>query len=103
MAQIARLAIEPAVDVEHLPAGQVGVEHQVLEGHADPPPHLVGRAHDIVPRDAGAAGGRLHQGGQYIDRRGFASAIGAEQRVDAAVRHAEVDAVECPHLAVALD
>src|SRR3712207_7227657 len=47
-AQLARLAIQPAVNIEHLPPGQIRVEHQILESHADPPAHLVSLPQQII-------------------------------------------------------
>ena len=77
-----------------LAAGEERVERGLLEGGADVRPDLGPVVHDVEAGDAGRAGGRRQQGGQHVDGRGLARAVGAEEAVDLAGRDRQVDPVD---------
>ena len=57
-----------------------------------------GLGDDVVAGDAGGAPGRAQQRGQHPDGRRLARAIWAEEPVDLALGHLEIDAGDGEHL-----
>ena len=80
-------------------AGEVLVDRGVLAGEAHPAAHRVGLAHHVVAEDAGLAAVGPQQGGEHPHGGGLAGAVRAEDAVDRAGGHGEVDAVDGPGLA----
>ena len=58
--------------------------------------------HDVVAGDARPAPVRRGERAEDPHGRRLARAVGPEEREDAAARHAQVDAVQHPHVAVGL-
>jgi hypothetical protein len=56
-----------------------------------------------VPEYSRRAGVRVQQGGQHPDDGGLAGAVGTQQAVHHAGGHGQVDAIDSPGLAEALD
>jgi hypothetical protein len=83
-----------------LAAGVKLVDRRELPGHADRPTHLVGLRSYVVPRDTDLPGVGREQCGTDVDRCGLAGAVGSQERVHAALRNLEVDALE--HFVVAV-
>jgi len=93
-----------------LAAGQERVERGLLEGGADARPDLRPVVHDIEAGDPGRSRGRRQERRQHVHGRGLAGAVRAEEAVDLARRHHEVDPVhrawpllELAHELVGLD
>ena len=83
-------------------AGQVRVGARSLDERADARQHRRGRPRHRLAEQLDLAGGGQHQPEQHPHRRGLARAVGAEEAVDVALAHVEVDAVDGAHLAVGL-
>ena len=93
---------QPAEHLQVLPAGEDLVDRGVLAGETDAPPHLEWSADDVEPADHRTSAVRPDEGGEDPHGSRLASAVGAEQSVDRAVRNREVEAVQGALLAVAL-
>jgi hypothetical protein len=83
------------MEVDGLPAGQIGPERHVAGNVGDPPV----QRHRVPP---GVAAEQPHgarfgaqQTQQHPDRGGLARAIGAEESADVAVRDGQVQPVQC--------
>ena len=93
----APVATAPAGGVEE---GEVGAARQVrvgarpLDQGADPGQHRRRRPRHRLAEQLGLARGRQHQAEQHPHRRGLAGAVGAEEAVDVALAHVEVDVVD---------
>ena len=91
---VAVQAVEAALEAQQLAAGLLVVEGGVLQRHADAQAHGVGLGGDVVAGDPGPPAGRQQQRAQHPHGGGLAGAVGAEEAVDLARRHLEVDAVD---------
>jgi hypothetical protein len=97
------VAEQPTEQHQVLHAGQVLVDRRVLPGEADLRAYGVGLADHVVAEHQGVAAVRTQQRGQHPDCRRLAGAVGAEQPVDGARRHLQVDAVGGPDVPEGLD
>ncbi len=88
--------------LEVRPPAQVRVRRGALDQRADLREHRRGRARHRLAEHLGLAGGGEHQAEQHPDRRRLARAVGAEEAVDVAGAHVEVDAVDGQHRPVPL-
>jgi hypothetical protein len=70
--------VEPADQLEVLPAGQQLVDCGKLTGQADDRAQRGGIGHHVVTRHPGPAGVRPEQRGQNAHQRGLARTVGAE-------------------------
>src|SRR5262245_1336455 len=94
-----RHAVHPGKEVEVLVDREAVVERRLLRHVPDPlPPALRAERSDLA-REPHLALARLHQPTQHLDGRRLSSPVGAEQAVDLAVAHLEVDALDCDELA----
>ena len=84
--------MEPADDVEVLPARELVLDGFGLAGEADDPAHCIGFTNDVVALDGRGATRGGQQRGQYAYRGGFPRAVGAQQAQDGAAWDGEV----CP-------
>ena len=98
----ARDALQPALQAHVLAAGQHRVERHVLQRDADRGAHLGSLLRDVVARDGRPARGRRQQRREHLDGRRLAGAVGAEEAVDLARRHVQVDPVDGAHAALEL-
>jgi hypothetical protein len=89
-----RQAVQASLEAHVLTPRQQGVERSILEGDADHVPHRGPLSDDVVATHAGGARGGGQQGGQHVDGRRLAGPVGAQEAVDLAGRHLEVDAVD---------
>ena len=92
------VAEETAQQDQVLQAREVLVDGGVLAGEADPAADLVGLADDVVAEDVGLAAVGAQQGGEHLHGGGLAGAVRAEDAVDRAGRHRQVDSVDGPGL-----
>ena len=90
--------IEVALELQQLTAGQDLVDRHLLGHVAEQVAHAPRFAQGIEAGDAHAAGIRGEQGGQDAQGGGLAGAVGAEQAVEAAGGHRQIEAVEGHHL-----
>jgi hypothetical protein len=86
--------VQASLQAEQLPAGLLGVEAGLLEGHADQPAHLGRLTHHVVPEDRARAAGGLQQGGEHADDGRLAGPVGAEEPVDLGLVDVEADAAD---------
>ena len=73
-------AVQRAVVADVLAGGQARVDAAGVGEHADPPPHLVAVAHDVVPGDLRGPGVGDDQRREHPQQRRLAGAVGPEQR-----------------------
>jgi len=92
--------VQRALQAHVLAAGQVGVERGLLQRGADRAAHRRALARDVQPGHARAAGGRRQQRRQHQHGRRLARAVGAEEAIDLAGRHPQIDAVDRAHAAL---
>ncbi len=85
-------AVQPALQVQHLPPGLLAVDRGVLQGHPDPQPDVTGLGHHVEAGDRRRSRRRRDQRAEHLDRRGLAGAVRTEEPVDLAVADGEVDA-----------
>src|SRR5690606_12868469 len=78
----ARHAVDARVEVEVLLDGQVLVQAEALGHVADALLDALGLAHDVVPHDAAAAGGRVEDAAQHADGRRLARAVRPQHAED---------------------
>ena len=95
--------VEIAEHPEVLAAREVLVDRRVLAREADDSAYGVGLLDDVEPIDRRGARVRQQEGGEDADRGRLAGSIGAEEAVDRALRDAEIQTVQCDHIAVLLD
>ena len=86
-------ALELKQELKHRPAGEVGIEAEVLGQVAQPFPHECRVGHDVGAVEQHAAGGRLHEPSEDRHQRRLAGTIGAEQPKES-LRDIEVDSLE---------
>ena len=90
--------VEPAIDVDVLPPGEVEVGGQRLRNHADRLAHASGLTRDVEAGDESLARGRHDQRRQHPAERGLARAVGSEQAEKLATPNFEthmIDGGEC--------
>src|SRR5439155_4810199 len=87
-------AVQPSLEDEVLPAGQVDVDPDELTGVADHLANLLWFLLDVVPPDEGPARGFLQQGHQDADRRRLSRSVRSEESEDLSTRDLERDAVD---------
>ena len=87
----ARDPVEPALQLEQLPAGLHRVEADLLQGHADAAPHRVTVGNHIMAGDRGAPSGRRQQRAEHPHRGGLARAVRSEEAEDLAGGHVQVN------------
>ena len=88
-----RDALQRRLQAQVLAAGEQRVERRLLERGADRGPHLRALADDVVAGHGRRAGRRREEGREHVHRRRLAGAVGAEESVDLAGVHDEVDPV----------
>ena len=89
-----RQPLQPPEETEVLATGEQIIDRRVLAGHPDQLSHRVGLTPDVVAEDRGGAAVDRQQGGQHLEHRGLASAVGSQHAEDLALMHEEVDAVD---------
>src|SRR5437899_101669 len=94
-----RHAVDADEEVEVLVDGEVVVERELLRHVADLLPHALRAERADLARKPHLALARLHQAAEHLDGRGLPRPVGAEQAVDLAVAHLEVDALDRDELA----
>ena len=103
VAQVAAAhALDAALEHQVLAAGAELVDAGVLRDVADRAPHGVLLAAHVVPGHRGRAFVGVGQRDEHAHGRRLAGAVRAEQAEDLSFAHAERDAVQRLHLAVAL-
>jgi hypothetical protein len=101
--------VDLADEAERLGNGQPIEQREIFGDDADAALDLDGRGRGIEAEDPDVARRGLQQARQALDRRRLACAVGTEEAVEAARRHAEIDAVnralrsECARQPVRLD
>src|SRR4029077_16769916 len=74
--------VEQALEPEELEPGLLGVEGDVLEGHADVEAHLLRPGRDVDAGHRGPPTGGGEQRAQHLHRGRLPRPVGAEQAVD---------------------
>ena len=87
-------AVERGLEAQVVARGEERVERRLLQRGADRAPHLRALARDVEAADRGRARGRRQQRRQHVDGRRLARAVRAEEAVDLAGRHVQVDLVD---------
>ena len=77
-----------------LAACEERVEGRLLQRRADPHAHLRPLVDDVESAHTGGARGRREKRRQHVHGRRLAGAVGAEEAVDLARGHCEVDRVD---------
>ena len=95
-------AVQRRLQAQVLAAGEQRVERGLLQRRADRGAHLRSFAHHVEARDARGAGRRREQGREHVHGRRLAGAVRAEEAVDLARGHREVDPVDGPDPALEL-
>src|SRR5829696_1276379 len=91
-------AVQDRGQAHQLTPGHQRVERGLLQGHADRAAHVARLVDDVVAGDARRAAARAQQRGEHAHRGRLAGAVGAEERVDLALVHLQVDALHGVHL-----
>ena len=94
--------VEASDELEILEAGEVLVHRRVLAGEPDALAHLTCVLDDVEPGHSCCAVVRAKQRRQDADGRRLARSVGAEEPVDGARLHVQVDAFQRLDLAVVL-
>jgi hypothetical protein len=96
-------AAQPGEQVDGLPAGQVGPQLDVAGDVGEAAVQCDGVVPGIAAEQPGGPGVGAQQTQQNTDGGGLARAVGAEEAVDLAGLHREVESVQGPGLAEGLD
>ena len=91
-----REPVQSALEPHVLAAREVGVERRLLERRADRVAHRGPLANDVVAGDPRGPGGGGQERGQHVHGGRLAGAVRAQEAVDLARPHLEVDAVDRP-------
>src|SRR5439155_11766819 len=94
LAPLGRNAIDAGKEVEVLVDRQIVVEGKLLRHVANLLAHALGAQLADLAREPHVAGTRLEQAAEHLDRRGLPRPVGAEQSVDLAVAHLEIDSLD---------
>ena len=76
-----------AVQVHIFESGQLVVEAGILKNDSESAAHLALLPHGVVPIDENRAAGGMKNGGEHLDRRRLAGAIGTEKAENLSPRH----------------
>ena len=86
-------SVKDAPAQQVLPNGEEVVQHVLLVDDADLSADLVVLLAEGVTADGGGAAVRLEQGGEHIDRGGFAGTVDAKKTKHRALFHGEADVI----------
>src|SRR5262249_18544131 len=87
-------AVHLSDEAERFGGGEPVEQREILRHDAHPPLDLHRRRRGVEPEDAHVARRGTQQPGEALDGRRLAGAVGAEKAVEAARRHAQIDAVD---------
>ena len=96
-------ALEPGEEHEVLGGGEVLVDRGVLPGHAEQLADDVRLTAYVVAEHLARAAVDRQQGGEHLEHRGLAGAVGSEDAEDLAAADLEVDVVDGALVAEGLD
>ena len=93
-------AVHAADELQDLAAGKLVVKKRLIGHVADQRDGVARLRHDVVTADANGAAAGPNQADEHFDGRGFAGAVVAEQRVELAAVHAQVQILDRDLIAV---
>jgi len=90
--------VEPAHDLQVLPAGEFFLDGGRLPGEPDPAAHRVGVPHHVQALDLHPARVRLQQPGEDLHRGRLARPVRAEHAEHGSCGNGEIDPAQCVDL-----
>ena len=93
-------AVHPADEMQNLAAGELIVQKRLIGHIADQGGRFARVGDDVVAADANRAAAGANQADQHFDGRRFAGAVVAEQGVELAGRHAQIQILDRDFVAV---